>query len=103
MTTTRRRYAAHFKAQVAMEAIKGIKTMAELANEHHIHPGQIQAWKKHLQAEAGTLFEDGRHRRAEADRESLLHTLYGKIGQLEVELDFLKITAGTGPWRRGGP
>ena len=103
MTTTRRRYAAHFKAQVAMEAIKGIKTMAELANEHHVHPGQIQAWKRHLQAEAGTLFEDGRHRRAEADRESLLHTLYGKIGQLEVELDFLKKTAGTGPWRRVGP
>jgi transposase-like protein len=57
MKTTRRRYDAHFKAQVAMDAIQGIKTMAELAHAHQIHPGQIQAWKKHLQDEAATLFQ----------------------------------------------
>lgn len=103
MKTTRRRYDAHFKAQVAMDAIQGIKTMAELANEHHIHPGQIQVWKKHLQDEVATLFQDGRHKRAEASRESLLEALYGKIGRLEVELDFLKKRTAGGLWRRVGP
>ena len=102
MKTTRRRYDAHFKAQVALDAIQGIKTMAELANEHHIHPGQIQAWKKHLQDEVATLFQDGRHKSGEAGRESLMEALYGKIGRLEVELDFLKKRTAAGPWRRVG-
>jgi transposase len=103
MKTTRRRYDADFKAQVAMDAIHGIKTLAELANEHQIHPGQIQAWKKHLQAEAATLFEDGRRKVEESGRERLVDALYGKIGRLEVELDFLKKRTGAGPWRRVGP
>jgi len=103
MKTTRRRYDAHFKAHVALDAIQGIKTMAELANEHHIHPGQIQAWKKHLQDEAAALFQEGRHKSGEAGRESLLESLYGKIGRLEVELDFLKKRTAAGPWRSVGP
>jgi len=103
MKTTRRRYDAHFKARVAMDAIQGIKTMAELANEHQIHPGQIQAWKKHLKDEATTLFQDGRHKSGEVGRERMLEALYGKIGRLEVELDFLKKRTGAGPWRRVGP
>jgi hypothetical protein len=86
-----------------MDAIQGIKTMAELANDHHIHPGQIQAWKMHLQDEAATLFQDGRHKSEEAGRESLLEALYGKIGRLEVELDFLKKRTGAGLWQRVGP
>ncbi len=103
MKAKRRRYDAHFKARVAMDAVQGNKTMAELANEHHIHPGQIQTWKKHLQDEAATLFQDGRKKSAEADWESLEEALYGKIGRLEVELDFLKKRTGGVACRRVGP
>lgn len=103
MMKTRKRYDAHFKAQVALDAIHGIKTMSELANEHQIHPGQIQAWKKHLQTEAARLFEDGRRKGDAADSEKLAEALFGKIGRLEMELDFLKKRTGIGPWRRVGP
>ena len=100
---TRKRYDAHFKAQVALDAIHGMKTMAELANEHQIHPGQIQAWKKHLQTEAATLFENGRRKGDAGDAEKLADALFGKIGRLEMELEFLKKQAVGGPWRRVGP
>ena len=103
MMKTRKRYDAHFKAQVALDAIHGIKTMAELASEHQIHPGQIQVWKKHLQVEAARLFENGRGKGEGTDPEKLMEALFGKIGRLEMELDFLKKRTGIGPWRRVGP
>ena len=56
MRDARRRYDANFKAQVAMEALKGIKTMAELSSEYKLHATQIQGWKRLLQKEAVSLF-----------------------------------------------
>ncbi len=80
---------AAFKAKVALEAVKGEKTMAQLASEYGVHPNQIGQWKKRLLKELPSLFSDRRKReeketRAEADE------LYRQIGQLKVELDWLK-------------
>jgi len=102
MRDARRRYDANFKAQVAMEALKGIKTMAELSSEYKLHATQIQGWKRLLQKEAVSLFQDGRSRQNEGVDDRLVETLFGKIGRLEVELDFLKKRDGSGPWRRLG-
>lgn len=102
MSSERRRYDAKFKARVALEALKGIKTMAELASEYKLHPSQIQNWKKQLQSGTASLFEDGRSRRDEAHQTELVDRLYSKIGQLEVELDFLKKSDSGSLWRRHG-
>jgi len=80
---------AAFKARVALEAVKGEKTIAQIASEYGVHPNQIGRWKKRLMEELPSLFSDRRKReskeaRAETDE------LYRQIGQLKVELDWLK-------------
>ena len=85
----RKRYDANFKAKIALEAIKGEKTIAEIAGEHGLHPNQISTWKK--QALEGLPGVMGDKRTKEAKRqEAKEDQLYRKIGQLEVELDWLK-------------
>ena len=89
MAGTRRRFSAAFKARVALEAIKGQRTSAELAGEHQVHPSQITAWKKQLLAAAQDLFSD-RQGQDRQEQEELVAQLYQQIGQLKVEVDFLK-------------
>ena len=81
---------ASFKAKVALEAVKGEKTLAELAGEYDVHPNQIARWKNELIEKLPGLFSD-RRRRVEKDREETEAELYRQIGQLKVELDWLKI------------
>lgn len=89
MARTRRRFSAQFKAKVAIEAIRGQKTTSELAGEHQVHPGQITQWKQQLLAAAQEVFGDrlGQDRQ---EQEALVAQLYQQIGQLKVEVDFLK-------------
>jgi transposase-like protein len=89
MAGTRRRFSAAFKAKVALEAIRGQRTAAELAGEHQVHPGQITAWKKQLLAAAQEAFSDHRGQERQQQQE-LVAQLYQQIGQLKVEVDFLK-------------
>ncbi len=89
----RRRHSAKFKAKVALEAVKGVKTLAELASEHGVHPTQISVWKKQLLEGVGDVFSDGRKRKDENDEE-LKAKLYEEIGRLKVELDWLKRKVG---------
>ena len=89
MLSGRRKHSAPFKAKVAMEALRGAKTTNELAAQYEIHPTQITKWKNHLVSEAPILFSDHRSRVA-ADEEDLKARLYQEIGQLKVELDWLK-------------
>ena len=89
MGGSRRRFSAAFKARVAIEAVKGQRTAAELAGHYQVHPGQIAQWKKQLLEAAEQVFSV----RAAADRqqqEELTAKLYQQIGQLKVELDFLQ-------------
>jgi putative transposase len=87
MKKGRRNHSAEFKARVALEAVKGIKSMAELASEYEVHPNQITKWKKQVLAELPGIFSDRRKRDAEG-------RLYQQIGQLQVELDWLKKKTG---------
>jgi len=89
MGLKRRRFAAEFKAKVALAAIRGEKTISELVSQFEVHPNQIGAWKKQLQEAAREVFGDARSRRAESD-EQLVAPLYEEIGRLKVELDWLK-------------
>ena len=94
MKTARKQFTAAFKAKVALEAVKGIRSVNELAGVYEVHPAQIAAWKKRLVEGAPELLADGRKKAAGADGESLQAALYQQIGQLKVELDFLKKKAG---------
>jgi len=89
MAGKHRRFSATFKARVALEALKGQRTLTELAGEHQVHPGQITAWKKQLLAAAEDLFHDRRGQDRQ-QQEELVAQLYQQIGQLKVEVDFLK-------------
>jgi len=78
---------------VALEVLKGLQTTNELAALYEVHPTQIAKWKKRLLNEAAEIFSDRRARR-QADDEALKARLYQQIGQLKVELDWLKKKAG---------
>ena len=94
MKAARRQFTGTFKAKVALEAVKGSRSVNELAGLYEVHPVQIAAWKKRLVEGAPELLGDGRKRASEADGEALQAQLYQQIGQLKVELDFLKKKSG---------
>ena len=85
----RKRHDAAFKAKVALEAAKGEKTIAQLSSEFGVHANQIRQWKKQLLDDLPSLFSDRRSKK-EKDDEALQEELYRQIGQLKVELDWLK-------------
>jgi len=88
MRRKRRNHSSNFKAKVAVAALKGDKTLAELAEQFDVHPNQIAEWKRRLLDNAGQVF-GGAERRAE-DSEHKLKELHAKIGQLTMERDFLE-------------
>jgi putative transposase len=89
MARKRRLFEASFKARVALDAVRGLKTVSELAALHKVHPSQITAWKKQLLEGAGTLFE-GPTSRADKSDEPSTSELYEQIGRLKIELDWVK-------------
>jgi transposase-like protein len=89
----RKRHSAEFKAKVALEGIRGERSINELASLYQVHPSQIAAWKKRALEGMADLFADGR-RKGRQDEEALKAQLYQQIGQMKVELDFLKKKSG---------
>lgn len=87
--TLRKSYGGKLKGKVALEAFKEEKTLSELSSQYEIHANQIRNWKGHLIKHAGDLFEDKR-RKKDQDKDELIEELYKQIGQLKVELDWLK-------------
>ena len=88
MKTTRKRYSAEFKAKVALEAIRGDLTLAELAAKHGIHHTMIATWKRQAIEGMSATFS-GTSEAIKASNEADLDKLHAKIGQLVVERDFL--------------
>jgi transposase-like protein len=93
MAKQRRQYTGAFKAKIALEAIKGQRTVQELATAYGVHPNQITNWKKQLIAAAGDVFTGARERRDVAE-ELEKDELYRQIGKLQVELDWLQKKSG---------
>ena len=86
--TTRRRFTAAFKARVALDALRGDKTIQEIATKHKVHPNQVSLWKRRAMDGLGGVFSNGADG-ASRDHEAEVRELHAKIGELTVERDFL--------------
>ncbi len=84
----RKRYTGAFKAKVGLEALRGIKTVGQIAREYQVHPVQVTQWKGVLRDHLPDLFESPQT--ASQDHEQVIAQLHEKIGQLSVEVDWLK-------------
>ena len=93
MKENRRKHSPSFKARVALKALKGEETVAQLASRFDVHPSQVHKWKKALTDGAAGIFGDG-HNQKKPDDQQLVAQLYQQIGQLKVERDFLESTLG---------
>ncbi len=89
MGNIRKKYDATLKAKIALEAVKGEKTIAEISSEYGVHSTQIAHWKKQLLEELPSIFSDNVPK-AKKEGEELEAELYRQIGQLKVELEWLK-------------
>ena len=89
MAKKRRQHSSDFKFKIALAAVKGIKTISQLAAEYNVHPSQINNWKKQLLRHGSTIFTrpNDRQEREQQERET---ELYEQIGRLKMELEWLK-------------
>jgi len=93
MGNIRKKYLPVFKVKVALEALKEEKTSAELASKYKVHPQQIRRWKSIATEGIRESFIDKRQKR-DKDKDMLIEELYKQIGQLKVEVDWLKKKSG---------
>jgi transposase-like protein len=102
MGVKRKQHGAEFKARVAMAALSGEKTLAELSAEFGVHATMISAWKQELVKRAGELFERGNKAAVADDAQKMIDDLHRKIVQLQVERDFLAGQPAISRLLRGG-
>jgi transposase-like protein len=91
----RKSFTCQHKAKVALDAIRGTKTLNEIAQEYTVHPTQVSEWKRELLAHASSLFEIKRGPKL-IDPSTNPERLYSEIGRLKMELDWLKKKSGIG-------
>jgi transposase len=91
MSNKRKQYNPQFKAKVALDAVRGEKTVPELASQYSLHPTVINNWKRQLLESASGLFENGKNHSGQSEsQDAQIAELYRQIGQLKVERDFLE-------------
>ncbi len=90
MARKRRRFGSSFKAKVALEAVREVRTINELSKKHKLHATQINLWKKQLLDGAETVFDGDSEKTKEETDEPQTAELYEQIGRLKVELEWLK-------------
>jgi len=95
MKRSRRNHSPTFKAKIALQAIRGDKTLAELAQQHKVHATQIGAWRQQLLEHAAELFANGQN--LPQDSHERVQELHAKIGELTMERDFLSNALGRFP------
>ena len=96
MGQRRKKHSKEFKAKVALEAVREVRSLSELATRYKVHPTQIAQWKKHLVEHAAQVFERGGSR-STVDAQELTASLYQEIGRLKMEMDFLQKKAPSAP------
>ena len=90
MSKKRRQYSPDFKSKIAIAAVRGDKTTAEIAAQYELHPTQVNTWKRELLENVSTLFDKGKSvNKAQSDAKAENDELYRQIGKLKVERDFL--------------
>ena len=90
MSKKRRQYSAEFKSKIAIAAVRGDKTTAEIAAQYELHPTQVNTWKRELLENVSMLFDKGKSaNKAQSDAKAENDELYRQIGKLKVERDFL--------------
>ncbi len=95
MGKKRVKHSAELKAKVALEALKGLKTVNELAGQYQVHPTQVSQWKRQVQLGARDLFATARVQ-GDQTHAAVQAKLYEEVGRLTMELDWVKKTAGLG-------
>ena len=90
MKAKRKRHDPQFKARVGLEALKGVKPIQQIAKEYDVHPTQVSDWKKTMSEGVSSLFGPGRTKLNDEEFERERKDLHSKIGQLAVEVDFLR-------------
>jgi putative transposase len=86
----RTRHTEDFKGRIALEAVKGVKTLSELSSEYKVHPVVIAGWKRQLVSRVSEVFERGKEAALKRDAERLTAGLYEEIGRLKMENDWFK-------------
>ena len=85
----RKKHTAEFKSKVALQAVKGLQSVNEITSQFEVSPTQVSSWKKHFLEASVDTFKNSKERKSNQDQ-SQLDNLYRKIGQLEIENEFLK-------------
>lgn len=98
MSNLRKQYSAAFKAQIVLEALKELKTIAQIASEHQLHPNLVTKWKQEAVAELPVVFErKNSQAQAQEAQEQKVAQLYQEIGRLTTQVNWLKKKSGLAP------
>ena len=90
MKKQRRKFSKEFKLKVVLEAVKERSTLTELCEKYELHPNQISKWKKDFLEKAETIMDSKNPNQSQAEHDKEKEKLYAKIGQLQMEVEFLK-------------
>jgi len=90
MKKQRRKHSSEFKARVALEAIKGVKTVSQIAQEYEIHPVMVSNWKKEMLSHLPDIFDKGKRPKTDKDIAKEKEQLQRKVGELTMDVEFLE-------------